>query len=90
MRSDEVSPSSHWLTAKLLEIPKAPRSVRQLPVTVSWHFTFVRNIESGETQLRLIHTYHAVPLPCSDHAALQATSQGQGTARQGHAMVCVI
>jgi hypothetical protein len=26
----------------------------------------------------LIYTYHAVPLPCSDHAALKATSQGHG------------
>jgi hypothetical protein len=30
---------------------------------------------------KLIHT-----MPCSDHAALQATSQGHGTARQGHGM----
>jgi hypothetical protein len=27
---------------------------------------------------------HAVPLPCSDLAALQATSQSRGRARQGH------
>ena len=36
-----------------------------------------------------IHTYLAVPLPSSDHAALQATAQGHGTTRQGHGMVCV-
>ena len=31
-----------------------------------------------------IHTQ----MPCYDHAALQATSQGHGTARQGHGMMC--
>jgi hypothetical protein len=29
---------------------------------------------------------HAAPMPCSDHAVLKATSQGHGTARQGHGM----
>ena len=31
------------------------------------------------------HT-HATPMPCSDHAVLKDTSQGHGTARQGHGM----
>jgi hypothetical protein len=31
-----------------------------------------------------IHTCHAAPLQCSDHAALRATFQGHGTARQGN------
>ena len=37
----------------------------------------------------LIHTYHAVSWPCFDHVALQATSQGHGTTRHRHGMVCV-
>jgi hypothetical protein len=36
-----------------------------------------------------IHTYHAVPWPWFHHAALQATSQGHGTTRHRHGMVCV-
>jgi hypothetical protein len=31
----------------------------------------------------LIHTCHAAPVPCHDHAVLKATSQGHGTARHG-------
>jgi hypothetical protein len=34
----------------------------------------------------LIHTYHAAPVPCHDHAVLKATSQGHGTARHGNGM----
>jgi hypothetical protein len=34
----------------------------------------------------LIHTYHAVPLPCHDHAVLKATSYVHGTARHGRGM----
>jgi hypothetical protein len=36
---------------------------------------------SVKEYLRLIHKYHAVPLPCFDHASLETTSQG-------HSMVC--
>jgi len=32
---------------------------------------------------------HAAPLPCSNHTVLKATSQGHGTSRHGHGMVCV-
>jgi hypothetical protein len=35
---------------------------------------------------RLIHTCHAAPVPCHDHAVLKATSLGHGTARHGHGM----
>jgi hypothetical protein len=31
----------------------------------------------------LIHTFHAAPVPCHDHAVLKATSQCHGTARHG-------
>jgi hypothetical protein len=34
----------------------------------------------------LIHTCHAAPMPCHDHAVLKATSQEHGTARHGHGM----
>jgi hypothetical protein len=36
----------------------------------------------------LIHTYHAVPLPCHEYAFLKATSQGRGrvTAWEQHGM----
>ena len=34
----------------------------------------------------MIHNNHAVPMPCSDHVALQATSQGKGTALRLNAM----
>jgi hypothetical protein len=37
-------------------------------------------------QLYLIHTCQAVPLPCSDHAALNATFQGHGTVGTRHSM----
>ena len=40
-------------------------------------------------QLKLIHTYHAVHLPCSDHVVPKATSPDHGTARQGRGMACV-
>jgi hypothetical protein len=35
---------------------------------------------------RLIHTYHAVPLPYHDHAVLKATSQDHGTAWHANGM----
>jgi hypothetical protein len=38
---------------------------------------------------RLIHTYHATPVSCHDHAVLKATSQGHGTARHGRVMASV-
>jgi hypothetical protein len=31
----------------------------------------------------LIHTCHAAPVPCYDHAVLKVTSQGHSTARHG-------
>jgi hypothetical protein len=34
----------------------------------------------------LIHTCHAIPLPCHGHAILKATSQGHGTARHESGM----
>jgi hypothetical protein len=39
----------------------------------------------AERRLRpcLIHTCHAAPGPCHDHAVLKATFQGHGTARHG-------
>jgi hypothetical protein len=50
MRSDKVSLASQWLRAKLPEIPKALRSVRQLPVTASWHCTLPRNTANDEAK----------------------------------------
>jgi hypothetical protein len=37
----------------------------------------------------LIHTCHAAPMPCHDHAVLKASSQDHGTARHWHGMACV-
>ena len=39
------------------------------PVVVNWHWR-------GSAKVN--HSYHAVSLPCSDHAAFAATSQGHG------------
>jgi hypothetical protein len=40
-------------------------------------------------RLCLIHTCHAVPGPYHNHAVLKANSQGHGTARHGHGIICM-
>jgi hypothetical protein len=64
-------------------------SCRSPAMACRWGFTLCLFHLIYTVRPCLIHTCHAAPVPCHDHAVLKATSEGHGTARHGHGMACV-